>query len=166
MGRHTKQCPASQAIIHTGHWTTWISATNLLVVMESLLFWPSTAAWLAYQQLWLTSSAVKGNQVKYNFFGHMFWSFLYFKRCFRGSSQRALVCHTNLSYLKEKRCWSLVASGRYQAEPSVSTAIKRKRSTAVTSKHKQLMKRTSVLNLWLTKPVLAISGQSEKRTTW
>lgn len=62
MGRHTKQCPASQAIIHTVLWITWISATNLLVVMESLLFQLSTVAWLAYQQLW-PMFVVMGNQI-------------------------------------------------------------------------------------------------------
>lgn len=64
---------------------------------------------------------------------------------------------TDLLYLREKRCWSLVASGLYQAEASVSTAVKRKRRAAVTFRHKQLIKRTSVLILWLTKPIPAMS---------
>lgn len=63
----------------------------------------------------------------------------------------------DLMYLRAKRCWSLVASGLYQAEPSVSTAIKRKRRAAVTFRHKQLIKRSSVLNLSLTKPIPAMS---------
>lgn len=72
--------------------------------------------------------------------------------------QRDLVCHTDLLYLREKRCWSLVASGRYQAEPSVSTAIRRKARAAVMFKRKQLEKRTSVLIPWLNKPIPAMSA--------
>lgn len=104
-------------------------------------------SWVIKRILPVTYVFCLGNALLYGYF------------CISNSAveQRDLVCHTDLSYLREKRCWSLVASGRYQAEPSVSTAIKRKRRAAVTFKRKQLMKRTSVLILWLTKPIPAMS---------